>query len=81
MFKEEMSYFLKNQEELVNKHDGKVLAIKESELLGVYDNVLDALEEMLEKYELGTFMLQPCVQGPEAYTVTVSTLGIINPSL
>lgn len=77
MFEQEMRYFIQHQDELVKKHSGKVLVLKGETVVGVYDSTLDAYLEAQKEHELGTFMIQTCVPGPEAYTVTISTLGII----
>ena len=77
MFKEEFEYFKDNQADLVEKYKGKILVIKGRDILGAYNNPLEALTESIKNYELGTFMIQPCQPGPDAYTVTVSSLGVI----
>ncbi len=77
MFQQELHFFQENQERLVNQYPGKILVIKGTEIIGVYDTPLQALEEAQKKYEMGTFMIQPCEPGPDAYTVTISSLGII----
>jgi hypothetical protein len=72
MFKDELEFFVAHQDELVEKYEGKILVIKGGELLGVYNDPLQAYIETQKQYELGTFMIQPCQSGPEAYTVTIS---------
>ena len=78
MFKEELDFFIENQDTLVKKHVGKVLVIKGHELLGAYNSTLEALKETTKEHEIGTFMIQPCQSGVDAYTVTISTLGLIS---
>jgi hypothetical protein len=65
---EEFHYFLEHQEDLVARHQGKVLAIRGQEVVGVFDTYLEALSTMSAKYPLGTFLLQKAEPGPEAYT-------------
>ncbi|HEV7889007.1 MAG TPA: hypothetical protein VGP08_00140 [Pyrinomonadaceae bacterium] len=76
MHKENLDYFIANQPELVNRYDGKVLVIKNSEVVGAYNTPLEAYQEALKRFELGTFSIQPCKPGVEAYTVTISTQEI-----
>jgi len=76
MFNTELNYFIENQEELVEKYNGKVLAIKGEEVIGVYENYLEAYFEVQKEHKLGTFALQICAPGPDAYTVTISTQGL-----
>lgn len=71
-FQNELEYFIANQEQLVDQYAGKVLVIKDQRVIGAYDTSLEAYTEAQKTYELGTFMLQPCVPGPGAYTVTVN---------
>jgi hypothetical protein len=76
MFQEEFEYFRLNQAELVEKYKGKILVLKGKSILGAYDSTLEALYESVKENEIGSFMIQPCQPGPEAYTVTISTLGL-----
>ena len=71
MFKDELDFFIANQDQLVKQHEGKVLVIKGHEVLGVYDTALQAYIEAQKQYPLGTFMIQPCEPGPDAYSVTL----------
>lgn len=71
-FESELTFFIANQQDLVEKYNGKALVIRKDELVGVYDTVLEAYLEAHKKFELGTFMIQPCAPGPEAYTVTIN---------
>lgn len=73
MFEQELNYFIAHQSELVLKHPGRILVIKGNEVVGVYKNPLEAFTEAQKIYPAGSFMLQPCVPGPEAYTVTITS--------
>jgi hypothetical protein len=72
MFKEELNFFIKNQDRLVQQHPGKALAIKGEDILGVYDSPLEAYLEMQREHQLGSVMIQLCLPGPEAYTVIIN---------
>lgn len=74
MFKDELEYFVAHQSELVEKYEGKVLVIKGNELLGVYNSALQAYTETQKQHKPGTFMIQPCQPGPQAYTVTITAI-------
>jgi hypothetical protein len=77
MFQEELNFFQENQDDLVKKYGGKTLAIKGNEIIGAYDSPLEALKEASKNHKLGSFMIQQCQPGVDAYTVTISSLGLI----
>ena len=72
MFESELKYFITHQNELVAKYDGKALVLRGEQLVGVYDTALQAYLEARKQFEPGTFMIQPCTPGPQAYTVTIN---------
>jgi hypothetical protein len=71
VFDTELKFFITHQDELVAQHDGKVLVIRGEQVEGVYNSPLEAYLEAEKKFRPGTFMIQPCAPGPEAYTVTI----------
>ena len=66
----EFEFYLANQDEMVEKYDGKVIAIKGGKVLNAYDNELAAFTETIKHHEEGTFMIQRVSEGDEAYTAT-----------
>ena len=72
MFDKELTFFIAHQDELVAKHRGKVLVIRGEQIEGAYESPLAAYQSALERFQPGTFMLQPCQPGPGAYTVTIN---------
>ncbi len=66
--KKELEYFKTHQDELVKKHEGKFLVIKDQQVQGVYETELGAYTEAKEKFTLGTFLIQQCLPGKESYT-------------
>lgn len=73
MFTQELNYFISHQDELVRKYPGKTLVLQGEEVLGAYETPLEAYLEAQKEYPIGTFMIQPCEPGREAYTVTVNS--------
>jgi hypothetical protein len=73
MVKEEFHWYLSNQNELVKKYNGKVLVIKDNQVVGTFSNDEEAYFDSVSKYELGTFMIQKCTEGVEAYTQQFSS--------
>jgi hypothetical protein len=66
----EFDYYLAHQDELVRQHSGKFLVIKDEQVAGVFDDELEAYKWATENYELGSFLLQFCTPGDEAYSQT-----------
>lgn len=73
----ERDYFIKHQEELVKAHFGKVLVITGEEIAAVCDDALQAYLFAKARFAFGTFEIQPCIPGPEAYTVYISSSNIV----
>lgn len=80
MFEKELQYFIANQDRLVRKHRGKTLVLKDESVVGVYNSPLDAYLDAEKKYERGSYMIQPCVEGVDAYTVTITTHELFEPA-
>ena len=66
----EFKYYLDHQDELVKKYSGKVLAIKSEQVIGVFDSEVEAVSQISRQHPLGTFLIQKCEPGSEAYTQT-----------
>ena len=69
MLDTEFKYYLDNQDEIVKTHNGKVVVIKEDNVVDAYDSKEQAYFESVKKYKLGTFLIMRCSPGNEAYTV------------
>jgi hypothetical protein len=72
MFDTELKFFISHQDELVQQYRGQTLVIRGESVVGVYPTPLKAYLAAQERFELGTFMIQRCEPGPEAYTVTIN---------
>jgi len=73
MFDRELQFFIANQDRLVADHRGKTLILRGEEVVGVLDSPLEAYLEAIKSYEPGSFMIQPCAEGSDAYTVTITS--------
>ncbi len=69
--KREFAYYLDNQDDFVKKYDGKVIVLKNHEVLGAYEREIDAIVETRKHHEPGTFMVQRVSEGEADYTVTI----------
>lgn len=72
MFESELKYFITHQGELVQKYRGQTLIIRGEAVMGAYPTPLQAYLAAQHEFEPGTFMIQRCEPGPEAYTVTIA---------
>lgn len=66
----EFRFYLAHQRELVKRHAGKVVVIKNDSVIGVFDSEAEAVHETSKRHELGTFLVQLCEPGEQAYTRT-----------
>jgi len=73
MLNTEFKYFLDHQDELVKTYNNRVLVIIGEKVVDDYDNYDDAVFQSLKKYKPGTFLLQECTEGEDAYTDTFSS--------
>ncbi len=76
MFDQELAFFIAHQSELVAKYRGKILVIRGERVEGVYATTLEAYLSAQTKFAAGTFMIQPCEPGPDAYTVTINSMNV-----
>ncbi|MBY0499671.1 MAG: hypothetical protein K2P74_08725 [Nitrosomonas sp.] len=66
----EFDYYIANQQQLVENYNGKVIVIKDQKVIGVYDNILNAIQDSQINHELGTFLVQKVEPGSDSYTQT-----------
>lgn len=68
MLEQELKYFIKNQKKFLETYLDKYIVIKNNKIIGVYDNELEAYTKTKNTEKLGTFLIQHCIPGKEAYT-------------
>lgn len=73
MLEREFGFFVANQDDLLQTYRGRTLVIRGESVAGDYDSPLAAYLDAREKWEPGTYLIQRCVPGREAYTVTISS--------
>ena len=64
----ELEHYKQRQVEYVKKYEGKILALKDGEIQGVFESKVDALEAMKKKFAPGSFMIIKCTPGDGEYT-------------
>lgn len=69
----ELDLYIARQDELVERYNGKIIALHHGEVEGTFETELDALRAMQRKYEPGDFMIIRCAPGPSEYTTVIHT--------
>lgn len=77
MLEKEFQYYIDNQEQLVKKYNGKFIVIKGDSVIGAYESHSEAYQEALKKNEIGSFLIQHCLPGEDAYTQTFHSRVIL----
>ena len=70
--------FVDNYDDLYKKYGHKYIVIKNKQVLGVYDTVVEAIDITTQKYPLGSFIVQECDGTEDAYTAYISSPWIIS---
>ena len=83
MLKKNYDYFNANLEQLLSQYKGRYIAIKEETVIGDYNSFEDAYNNLCEKEEIGTFIIQHCISEAEQYRMNfawnnVSFEGVLN---
>lgn len=78
MLEKEFKYYLNNQDELLKKFNGRFIVIKGDKVLGDYYSEIEALSETRKSHEVGTFLIQKCTPGNNAYTETYHSRVVLN---
>ncbi len=68
LLRKEFQYYLDHQDELVEEYDGKVVVIKDGQVIGVYDEDIEAVTATIKEHELGTFLVKRVAPGTESHT-------------
>ena len=66
--RDEFEFYLAHQDELVVEYNGKVIVLKNHEVIGAYDSPGEAYIETKKVHDPGTFLIQRVSPGAEAYT-------------
>ncbi len=76
MLEKEFQYYIDHQEELVKKYNEKFIVIIDDKVVGIFNTFRDAHEESINKYKLGTFLIQECLPGKDSYTHTFHSRAV-----
>ena len=66
--RDEFDYYLEHQDSFVEEYNGKVIAIKNHKVIGVFENEADAFAVASQEHEKGKFLIQRVSEGDGEYT-------------
>ena len=61
----EFEFYRKNKEALLSKYENKFIAIVGHDIVGAYDDEMEAVRTTMKKYERGTFLVQKVTKEDE----------------
>ncbi len=64
----EFNYFIAHQDELVKEYNQRYIVIIGNKVVGDYATIEEAVTQSAKTYPIGTFLVQFCIPGEEAYT-------------
>ena len=73
MLEKSFKYYLEHQDEFVEKYNGKVIVLKGTELVEVFDSVPEAYWYASENDLLGQVLIHEVGPGKENYTLRISS--------
>ena len=73
----EYQYFLDIWPQLAKDYEGKFVAIKNKEVLGIYSEYLEAAKAVYMEHEKGTVLMQEIGKGPGSTTAFIYSPGIV----
>ena len=71
--KKEFEYYLAHQAEMVEKYDGRVIVLKNNQVIGDYATVPEAVHTTRKGHPMGTFLVQRVSEGSKDYTVKIGS--------
>ncbi len=72
----DFDYFTTHYQDLFEKYGHKFLAIQNKKVLGAYESIPDAIDDLSKTYEMGTYIIQECTGDESAYRTTIMRLLI-----
>jgi hypothetical protein len=74
----QLEMYIRRQDALVAEYNGRIIALKDGEVLGEYPTRTDALEDMQRRRLVpGEFMIIKCTPGDGEYTTRFHTPRIV----
>ena len=77
MREEDFNWFIQNYMNLYEEYGHKFIAIKNKTVLGVYDDVVEAVSQTSETEEIGSFIVQECNGTETGYTNYIASWQLV----
>jgi len=74
----QLDMYKARQAGIVQEYNGKIIAVKDGEVLGEYPSKTEALDAMCERFEPGSFLIIKCTPGDEEYTLRFRSRAIFD---
>lgn len=74
---DDFEYFISIYQDLYKKYGHKYIALRNKEILGVFDNRKEGIEQLSNEYKLGTYIIQECNGDELAYTAYLPFLQVV----
>ena len=68
-----IKYYRSKQDEFIEKHEGKYIAIKDEKVLGVFADYSEAAKAIYPEHEYGTVLMQPVEKKDTVKVITAPT--------
>ena len=77
VLKKELEVYERMRKELLEKYRGKVVAIKDGKLIGVYDSEEEAFKDVLEKYGFVPVLIKRVTDKEKPEEIPSYTYGLL----
>lgn len=67
----DFKFFVENYKKFYSEYGHKFIAIKNQQVLGVFDSPSEAIVKLSGQYQVGTYCIQECSGDESAYHVTI----------
>ncbi len=81
MLETEINLYNQNLESLLAESSGKFVLIKNSEIIGIYDNFGDALSNGARLFGLDSYLIRQVMKNEKEINIPALTLGVLNANL
>ena len=77
MLEKERQYFTEHRAELLARYPDKFVVIKDTELVGAFNTIEEALAEGARRFGLQPFLVRRVTESDETINIPALTLGIL----